>query len=217
LKKKLVFVDPGKRDLIYMMNLLGVRLKYSHKQRLHETNSLKYRHKINKFLGKQSKYKKKKKKKKKKELKQREKRILGLKKSLIEEKQIKNAMTPEQKNDYVIQKQKVRTEQKIKRELITQKNMQIPKPQLTISKIDEIKSILSELQQINKVKWTSILQNNSYFINIRKGFLKKNKSISDIKLFDELLTFAKLRHENCINEFYETEIRKIIDKIKKFG
>ena len=64
-KCKLLYIDPGKRDLLTIMDDDGVRLKFSHKQLMFETNVHKYNYRRNIFLGKPIKnYKKKKGKKK---------------------------------------------------------------------------------------------------------------------------------------------------------
>ncbi len=47
--KKMVYIDPGKRDLLYMIDNYDKVFTYSNKQRLHETKRLKYRKIIQKL------------------------------------------------------------------------------------------------------------------------------------------------------------------------
>src|SRR5208283_517375 len=57
-----VYADPGKGDLIFMMNNKGTTFVYTNRQRLHELHQIKYANQINKFLGIEPKKRNKKKK-----------------------------------------------------------------------------------------------------------------------------------------------------------
>ena len=46
---KVIYVDPGKKNLLYMMNDDGLYFRYSNKERLFETKRLKYQKKIQKY------------------------------------------------------------------------------------------------------------------------------------------------------------------------
>jgi hypothetical protein len=47
-----VYVDPGKRDLVTMMDDKGITLKYSNRQRLFETKRLKYQQLLSNYKSK---------------------------------------------------------------------------------------------------------------------------------------------------------------------
>lgn len=46
---KVVYVDPGKKNILYMMNEDGVYFRYSNKERIYETKRLEYQNKIEKY------------------------------------------------------------------------------------------------------------------------------------------------------------------------
>ena len=198
-KKKRIYCDPGKRDLITLMSEDGIMFQYSNKRWLYETNKEKYKNKLNKFLGKPIKQHFKKKKK------QRKKKKKGNKK-LNQKKCGKN------KNKNHIKYPKIKN--------VKNNNN---KEELKVNNDHSIIDIITMLHNIELFEIGMIKTNTDHFNEIYNIFITTHDSI-DSHIFNKLLTYTVSEHEKIIynknkhtKQNLLTQLNKLLLTVKKDG
>ena len=236
---KLLYCDPGKRDLLTIIDDDGVMFQYSNKRWNNETNKFKYANKLNTFLGKPLKYYKKRKKKvkiknKNYKIQGKKNKIQGKKNPIHYKKEIIKKIPISERN----QNKKL---QKSYRKQLKHNNSKIDNNDVILhpntDKEFSIIEMLNKHLSIQLHERTIINNNAKMFNNIYNDFIKinnidinakivnniHNDSIKinniteiDAHIFKNLLLFAKTKQEQNIYNTYANDKKSFYTQLANF-